>query len=212
MSGAYLRLGWEFDNGTAYAWHTGNSQQQEEYYATYFQQIVTTMRAVSGANFKYVWNPDGFAFLGLYNNTDPTNPDFTGTYYNVSYAWPGASYVTDIGLDLYDNSGWATASASYANYIAPQLAEAAEFASSVSYGDGTPLAFPEWGVCQVEIAGAGTSCQGDDPTYINNMSTFMTTGANNVAWESYFNVNELLWNSAIGSFPNSLAAFKSDFG
>lgn len=198
LGNAWLRLGWEFDN-SAYPWQA-KTPAAEAYYAAYFQHIVTAMRAVSGANFKYVWNPDAYAFAGA---ADPVVPG-----YNVSDAWPGSAYVDSIGLDTYDlgptpaynpTTTWA--------WIAPQLAAAATFASSYA----KPLAFPEWGVAVREVGMYGN---GDDPGYITNMSAFMANRDNNVAWESYFNISELGWNSQItgAAFPKSLAAFQKDFG
>jgi hypothetical protein len=206
LGNAYLRLGWEFDNN-AYAWKAQNPTE-EGYFASYFQKIVTTIRAVTGANFKYVWDPDAYAFDGGLEDTVHSG-------YDVADAWPGRAYVDYIGLDLYDqapSSGY-TPTEEW-NWILPQLTStkpqalgAQPFASQ----NGVPLAFCEWGVAAPELGVYGL---GDDPLYINNMYNFMNTGANNVAWESYFNISELGWNSQItgGSFPNSLAAFKADFG
>lgn len=198
LGSAWLRLGWEFDNH-AYAWQA-KTPADEANYAAYFRTIVATMRAVTGADFKYVWNPDGYAFAGA---ADPVSPG-----YNVSAAWPGSGYVDYIGLDLYDlapGSGY-TATTTWA-WIKPQLTSAQAFAAQY----GMPLAFPEWGVAAPELGMYGN---GDDPSYINNMCAFMTNPGNNVAWESYFNISELGWNSQItgASFPKSLAAFKTDFG
>jgi len=203
---ADLRLGWEFDNN-AYAWKAQNATA-EGYFAAYFRNIVTTMRAVTGAHFKYVWDPDAYAFDG--GLEDPVHPGYV-----VADAWPGSAYVDYIGLDLYDEapaSGY-TPTKEWA-WILPQLTStqpgalgAQPFASQY----GVPLAFCEWGVAAPELYVYGL---GDDPLYINNMYSFMTTSTNDVAWESYFNISELGWNSQItgGSFPKSLAAFKADFG
>ncbi len=46
-SNAYLRLGWEFD-GSWMPW-TATTPAAEASYASYFQQIVTAMRSVSGS-------------------------------------------------------------------------------------------------------------------------------------------------------------------
>lgn len=217
LGNAYLRLGWEFDSNT-YAWKATNPTQ-ESYFAAYFKHIVTAMRAVSGAAFKFVWNPDGYAFDGL------EDPEYPG--YDVSFAWPGASYVDYIGLDLFDLAptwGW-TPAKTWA-WIQPQLTDALAFASRHGTSTGTtarggrtrtassnpvPLAFPSWGVSMNEM---GLHGMGDDPLYINNMYSWMADTNHYVAWESYFNVTEPDWNSQItgGDFPNSLAAFQADFG
>ncbi len=209
LGDAWLRLGWEFDNkgldGNSKPWGTGNDPTQEGYFAQYFQQIVTTMREVAGADFKFVWNPDGFAFFG---NNDPEYVKSGGI--SLAAAWPGSQYVDYVGANVYDweptlTTGY-TQAENWANFIDPQLQGAEQFASSV----GVPLAFPEWGVMSHEPPFAG---MGDDPGYINGMHCFMVNPANNVAWESYSNTNYPGWNSAItsNSFPDSLAAFQADF-
>ena len=210
LGDAWLRLGYEFDNqglfGPSKPWGTGNSTTQEGYFAQYWQQIVTTMRGVSGANFKFIWNPDGFAFLG---NNDPEYKSSGGI--SLLAAWPGSQYVNYIGANVYDweptiTTGY-TQAENWADFIDPQLQAAQQFASS----EGVPLAVPEWGVMAGTPPFAG---MGDDPGYINGMYCFMTNPANDVAWESYSNTSYTDWNTEItsNSFPASLAAFQEDFG
>jgi hypothetical protein len=192
-----LRLGWEFD-GNWYAWDA-STPAQEANYAAYFDQIVTTMRGVSGAAFRFVWNPDASAFV----------PDqAVDSNYNVSLAWPGSAYVDVIGLDAYDQS-WAspqTPSNAWSQSTEPALAAAASFASA----KGVPLALCEWGVA-IRSDGHGL---GDDPLYVNNMVAWMHSA--HIAFESYFDYNTLPsggdTNAQItgGDFPNALAAFKGD--
>jgi hypothetical protein len=189
---AYLRLGWEFD-GSWTIW-AATTPSAEASYASYFQQIVTAMRSVSGEAFRFVWNPDATAF--------------TNSGYSVQAAYPGNSYVNVIGLDLYDQT-WATPQTpanAWSSTVLPALTAAKEFASS----NGKPLALTEWGAI-IRSDGHGL---GDDPYYINNMISWMKTAANNVAFESYFDFNASGCNSQItgGSFPNSLAAFDADLG
>jgi hypothetical protein len=193
---ADLRLGWEFD-GNWYAWEA-LTPAAEASYATYFQQIVTAMRSVSGEAFKFVWNPDADAF--------------TTAGYSVTAAYPGNAYVNYIGLDIYDQS-WATPQTpanAWASTTLPALSAAESFAAA----QGKPLAICEWGVA-IRSDGHGL---GDDPLYINNMISWMHSATNNVAYESYFDYNTLPvggdTNADItgGSFPNSLSAFISDLG
>ena len=83
-----IRLGWEF-NGTWYTWRADNDVKAS-YFASYWQQIVTTMRAVPGAaNLKFCWN----GAIGW-------------TSYPMADAYPGDDYVDYIGVDVYDQS-WA---------------------------------------------------------------------------------------------------------
>jgi hypothetical protein len=188
---AYLRIGWEFD-GNWYAWQA-QSLTAETNYAAYFRQIVTAMRSVPGAEFKFVWNPDAGAF--------------TKSGYSVTAAYPGSAYVDIIGLDLYDMS-WATPATpenAWTSTYLPELSAAQSFAQS----EGKPIALCEWGAL-IRPAFHGL---GDDPYYINNMIEWMQVPSHNVAYESYFNSNTLAaggganQNLIGGNFPNSLAAF-----
>lgn len=210
LGGAWLRLGYEFDNsglkGPSRKWGTGNSLTQEGYFAQYFQQIVTTMRAVSGANFKFVWNPDAYAMLGA---NDPQYLKTGG--FSPAAAWPGSPYVDYLGIDTYDwepsSSTGYTQAENWADFILPSIQGAQQFAASM----GVPLAVPEWGVMSKGPVFPG---MGDDPGYVDGMHCFMVNPANNVAWESYSNTSYQDWNTKItgNSFPASLAAFQTDFG
>lgn len=191
-STAYLRLGWEFDGGW-YSW-SATTPTSEASYAAYFDQIVSAMRSVPGENFSFVWNPDAGAF--------------SQSGYNVALAYPGSAYVNVIGLDAYDQT-WVTPQTpanTWNQTVLPGLNAATNFAQS----QGKPLAITEWGVA-TRSDGHGL---GDDPLYVNNFIAWMQNPVNNVAFESYFNVDVSGQDDAItdGTFPNSLAAFSSDFG
>ena len=189
---AYLRLGWEFD-GSWMPWNA-TTPAAEASYASYFQQIVTAMRSISGAAFRFVWNPDAGAF--------------TESGYSVAAAYPGNAYVDVIGLDTYDQS-WATpptAANAWSSTTLPSLTAAQEYASA----HGKPVAFTEWGL-SIRSDGHGL---GDDPYYIDHMVSWMQTASNDVAFESYFDCNAGGVNSLMtgGLFPNGLAAFSSELG
>lgn len=197
---AYLRLGWEFDI-KRYAWQawdpkdTALDPTYEHEYAQFFQQIVTTMRAVSGAKFKFVWNPLAASFDPGESPASQADPNWT-----VSAAYPGNSYVDDVGLDIYDLQPWTT--------LSQELTDAHAFASQ----NAKPIAICEWGVVSKGLFTPGAN--GDDPTYINNMAAWMATAANDVAWESYLNTSALgaTYRITGTAFPKSLAAFRADFG
>jgi Glycosyl hydrolase family 26 len=191
-STAYLRLGWEFD-GSWFAW-AAQSPAAEASFASYFAQIVTAMRSVPGAAFRFVWNPDAGAF--------------TQSGYSVAAAYPGDAYVNVIGLDAYDQT-WATPQTptnAWSSTTLPSLVAAQQFASS----HGKPLAFTEWGVA-IRSDGHGL---GDDPYFVSQMISWMQNPSDNVAYESYFDSDSGGTNSLItgGSFPNSLAAFTAGLG
>ena len=211
LGSTWLRLGYEFDNsglkGPSSPWGTGNSTTQEGYFAQYWQQIVTTIRAVTGQNFKFVWNPDGYAFLGA-NDQEYLK---SGGFY-PSAAWPGSQYVDFVGADVYD---WEPidgvgvhasrelgelhrTAAAGRRAVRVERGRAAGLSRVGRHVEGTPV-FPG---------------MGDDPGYVNGMYCFMVNPANNVAWESYSNTSYQDWNTQItgNSFPKSLAAFRADFG
>jgi hypothetical protein len=218
LGNSWLRLGYEFDNlgtiGPSNPWGTENTTSQLTNFKDYWIHIVDAMRSEQAllnsekhedTTFKFVWNPDGFAFLG---NDDPQYQNSGGI--TLSDAWPGPKYVDYIGVDLYDveptpMTGY-TQSENWADFVEPQLQAAQHFASN----KGVPLAFPEWGVMAPEEMGG----MSDDPSYINGMYCFMIKPANDVAWESYSNTSYTGWNSEItgGSFPLSLQEFQADFG
>jgi hypothetical protein len=189
---AYLRLGWEFDGGWM-PW-SATTPAAEASYAAYFDQIVTAMRSVPGADFSFVWNPDAGAF--------------TQAGYNVALAYPGSAYVNVIGLDTYDQT-WVspqTPANAWNETTLPSLVAASAFAASVA----KPLALTEWGTA-IRSDGHGL---GDDPLFVTNMTAWIKNPADNVLFESYFDVNSGGTNSDLtgGSFPNSLAAFRADLG
>ncbi len=187
---AYLRLGWEFDGSWFPSW-AAQTPAAEADFAAYFDQIVTAMRSVPGEDFQFVWNPDAGAF--------------TESGYNVALAYPGSAYVNVIGLDAYDET-WAspkTPATAWNATVLPALSAAQAFAAA----QGKPLAICEWGIAFL------SNGLGDDPSYINNFAAWMKNPANDVLYESYFNYDGTS-DSVLtgGSAPNSLAAFKADFG
>lgn len=192
---AYLRLGWEFD-GNWFPWQARSTTAEADY-AAYFRQIVTSMRSVPGAAFKFVWNPDAAAFV---------QHD-----YSISAAYPGNAYVNVIGLDIYDwNWGQPeTTQLAWKHTFLPQLTAAESFARS----QGKPISFNEWAVVIASHHGFG-----DDPYFINHMINWMNSPSHKVAYESYFNGDTTApggspdLNINGGNFPQSLSAFENDLG
>jgi hypothetical protein len=181
-SNAYLRLGWEF-NGNWFAW-SAMTPAAEANFASYFDQIVTAMRAVPGENFKFVWNPSARAF--------------TAKGSTVEAAYPGNAFVDVIGLDSYDQT-WLTPHTpanSWSMTTLPALTAAQNFAAAM----GKPLAMTEWGLTTTSQNGFG-----DDPLYIKSMLDWMENPANNVIFESYFDGDYSVITG--GADPRSLAAF-----
>ncbi len=83
LGNTIIRLGWE-SNGDWYPW---SEYLNEGAFVQYWQQVVTTMRAVPGSHFLFDWN------------------GATGTLNNGNYAitaYPGDAYVDFLGGDFYD--------------------------------------------------------------------------------------------------------------
>jgi Glycosyl hydrolase family 26 len=200
MSNAILRFGHEF-NGNWYPWSPvkdpGGVAAGELHFAEAFRQFVTTVRAVPGGHFTFVWNPvPGQAGVDLAN------------------CYPGDDYVDDIGIDIYDQN-W--------NVYTPgvprtrQLREKSwqnqltdpnwgiNLIQQFAAQHGKRLAVPEWGIW-TDKAGHG----GDDNAYfVRQMYDWMNT--NDVAWNIYFNVyasdgNHDLYDTYL--FPDASAEFQ----
>ncbi len=207
---AVLRPGWEFDIGAnGYPWSV-QSNADAANFATYWQNIVTAMRSVPGAEFKFLWSPAGFQSLS----------------WNLSDAYPGDAYVDFVSFDVYDwswdgtifpagdpNNSATTAqsNAVFNEYLTDP--EGLNWLASFAEGHSKPLVIPEWAVTS-RSDGHGL---GDDPAFINDMYNWFTS--NNVAWVVYF-VDDVADNNTQGvdflltdgHFPKSLSAFEADFG
>jgi Glycosyl hydrolase family 26 len=187
---AILRLGWEF-NGNWFTWSVASAKDATNFVA-FWRQIVTTMRAVPGEKFKFLWNPNG---------PSPTT-------YSPSQAYPGNSYVDYIGTDVYDNF-WGTPftpPASWTHQLIQQwgLNWLATFAAEQN----KPIAIPEWSD-EYRTDGHGL---GDDPLFIDNMANWFV--ANDVAFANvwcYDSSSTYRNNLLDGTFPKALTMFKADF-
>lgn len=191
-----LRIGWEF-HGNWYRWGAHSNPAQ---WAAYYRQIVTAMRSVPGQHFVTNWT------LG------PNTASW------VLNAYPGDSYVDQVGLDAYDvdwsrypTSGTITTAmqqAAWNNRLSGTMG-LLYWASFVATHHKV-LTFPEWGVWAKGSGHGG----GDDPTYIQGMHDFIANSAHHVAWHAYFDVSasdgdHQIWPNTV--FPNSAAKYKSLF-
>jgi hypothetical protein len=189
---AILRLGWEF-NGNWYPWDVSDDTDAQNF-AAYWRQIVDTMRAVPGADFSFLWNP---------NNGGSSS-------WNLELAYPGSAYVDYIGNDVYDEY-WGspqTPQASWSNAVNQTwgLNWLVNFAAT----EGRPIAVPEWSV-SIRSDGYG---MGDDPYFVDQFANWIA--ANNVAFTSIFSFDDTAGGQdddiTGGLFPSALAAFRSSFG
>jgi hypothetical protein len=182
-----------------------------------FRNIVTSMRSVSGADFKFVWNP-----------LVSSNVSCAGVHLEDFY--PGDSYVDVVGLDVYDGLGQATStdSARWTDLLnGVNAGNWTSVAPSVSgqkfkgYGlnwvaafakqHSKPISIPEWGLNQPSTNGGG----GDDGYFVSHMASWIKANSTGPA---------IFWNYGDGNLPldiphyttantpTATAAFKAAFG
>jgi hypothetical protein len=188
-----IRLGPE-GNGDWEADFLGTDQTEANDWAKCYDNEVTAMRAVPGAHFLFVWNPNACS------EDAPLNEWY-----------PGNSYVDIIGVDAYDmdcatsetvsQEGWAAFSTNRSaggsnDPEFPSITNIAAFAKA----HGKPMSFPEWGL---------DTGQPDDPTYVADMAKMFKSG--DFAFESYFDDGADGIATLGSSIPNATAAYSQAF-
>jgi Glycosyl hydrolase family 26 len=188
-----IRLGLEA-NGSWEADYVGSTAAEMRDWATCYDNEVTAMRAVPGAHFLFVWNP----------NVCTTDLPLNAWY-------PGNSYVDIIGIDDYDQDcsthqtvsqeGWAAYSTDSASNTKndpnfPSLVNIEAFATA----NDKPLSFPEWGI------NSGTS---DDAQYVTNMAKLFKN--DEFSFESYFDTNTDGIAPLGSTIPNATSAYSEAF-
>jgi Glycosyl hydrolase family 26 len=188
-----IRLGVEA-NGNWEADYVGTTATEMHDWAKCYDNEVTAMRAVPGAHFLFVWNP----------NVCTANLPLDAWY-------PGDSYVDIMGIDAYDKDcttqktvaqeGWTAYSTDSAsnpkkNSNFPSLVNMEAFAVA----HGKPLSFPEWGL------DSGTS---DDAKYVTNMGQLFNKS--DFAFEAYFDTNDDGIAPLGSSIPKATAAYPQAF-
>jgi hypothetical protein len=218
---SYIRIGWEF-NADWMGWGICNQAGSgltswASDFVPAFQNIVTSMRSVSGANFKFIWNP-----------IDSSNSSCSGA--SLENFYPGDNYVDDVALDVYDGIGSATSSDSArwtdmlngvnaGDYTAVTPA-AINGQSFQGYGMDWLTAFakahdktiglPEWGLNSSDTNGGG----GDDAYFVTQMAEWIKSNATGpcIFWNYSGGTLPLdIPNYTSGSTPDATAAFKAAF-
>jgi hypothetical protein len=220
---SYIRLGWEF-NASSMGWSICNQDGSAPTswlndFVPAFRNIVTSMRSVSGANFKFIWNP-----------IDTSASSCPGVHLESLY--PGDSYVDVVALDVYDGIGTEISSDAVrwtdllngtgaGGYIAvsPNAVNGQKFAGE-GYGlkwlaafgkaHNKEISLPEWGLESTSQNAGG----GDDAYFVTQMADWIKANATGP---------ELFWNSGDGTLPldipnytngntpKATAAFKAAF-
>jgi hypothetical protein len=217
---SYIRLGWEFNAGwMGWAICTEDNSALTSWASDFvpaFRNIVTSMRSVSGANFKFIWNP-----------IDSSNASCPGA--KLENFYPGDSYVDMVSLDTYDGIGGDTSDAARwtdmrngvntGGYTAA-APDAIGGQSFPGYGMNWIAAFgkehskevglPEWGLQAAGQNGGG----GDDAYFINQIAAWVRAYASGpvVYWNSGGGTLPLdIPNYTSGGTPDASAAFRSAF-
>ena len=191
-----VRPGWEF-NGNWYPWAANASDVSQ--FIGYWQQLVTAMRSVSGANFKFEWCPTlGDQGIG-----------------NLANYYPGNSYVDDVAADVYDQawSSYPGAAGEFSDLETEPYG--LNWLISFAAQQGKAVALGEWGLG----TGSGNAGQtytannqqvsgGDDPAFINDMAQWLMS--NHVYEASYFDAQSMALSPQQN--PNSYNALLKDFG
>jgi len=157
---AILRLGWEF-NGD---WYTWAAAKNPEAFVRLWRRIVSIMREVPGARFRFDWNP----VLGR----QKIPPD---------QVYPGDDVVDIIGLDAYNQTWNARANTPELKWLDLLdqpfgLKWHREFAKH----HGKPVSFPEWGTGTRPDGRGG----GDDPYYVARMAEWIA--GSDLAYQGYW--------------------------
>ncbi len=151
-----VRLGWEF-NGIWFPWGASGHAAQ---FVAYWRQIVTTMRSVPGAKFKFEWNPSR-GDLG------------TG---NLAAFYPGNTYADYVGLDVFDVE-WESYPGAKAEFAHIETGPyGLNWLAAFSKQHNKPMVFPEWGLGWGQshngaaVTGSAAVGGGDDSAFITDMT------------------------------------------
>jgi Glycosyl hydrolase family 26 len=218
---SYIRLGWEF-NANYMGWSICNSDDSglaswSSDFVQAFRNIVTSMRSVSGAHFKFIWNP-----------IDSSNSSCAGD--NLENFYPGDSYVDVVALDVYDGIGSSCSDSERwtdmengvntdgSTAVTPASINGQTFEG---YGLNWLAAFgkehnkevglPEWGLDSTDQNDGG----GDDSYFVTQMAAWIKANATGPAifWNYGGGTLQLdIPNYTSGDTPDATAAFKAGFG
>ena len=204
---SYIRLGWEF-NASWMGWSTCNQDGSGPTswlsdFVPAFRNIVTSMRSVSGADFKFIWNP-----LVSSNVSCPGG--------NLEKFYPGDKYVDQVALDIYDGVGQVVKSDSERWADLVNGVNGGHWTSSIpsaingqkfqGYGLTWLAAFgkehtkevgiPEWGLDTASQEAGG----GDDGYFVTQMANWIKADATGPA---------IFWNYADGDIPLDIPNYTS---
>jgi Glycosyl hydrolase family 26 len=223
---SYIRIGWEF-NSTDMGWSICNPNGDElaswaKDFVPAFQNMVTSMRSVSGANFKFIWNPL------VSSNTS------CGSAAKLENFYPGDKYVDMVALDIYDGVGQTVSSDATRWNDLLKGVNGGDWTAAVpdsingkkfqGYGLDWLTAFgkehsklvsiPEWGLDTESMSAVGG---GDDAYFVTQMAKWIKANATGPAifWNYGADGNLALkipdYTIGDANTPKATAAFKAAF-
>jgi len=144
---AVLMIGWDPEEPDS-AWSVSTEAQAHQY-VLFWRQIVTSMRAVPGSNFKFAWDVTG----------GPSDVSPTALF-------PGKSVVDLIATDVFDQSETGVA----ANWASIEAAPyGLNWVASYAAAQGKPLMIAKWGLVPSDQQGGG-----DDPEFVSSFLGWAT--------------------------------------
>lgn len=183
-----IRLGYEA-NGDWNADHVGHTDADFAHWRAYWARFARVLTSVPGARFTMDWNLNS-AYRDI----------------PLEKIYPGDRVVDVIGIDVYDSAGPPLPAPGRArwNAIISQpggLTEILAFARR----RGKPISLPEWGLISPRHKGGG-----DNPAFVAAIAALVRN--NRVAYQSYFNNDELIGCLEIQKNRRGLATYGRHFG
>lgn len=168
---------------TWYPWSWLNGNH--DIYVAAFRRVSAVMRDVSSA-FRIDYQGNGSPWNANYTWAGQVKP-------YGDWAYPGDEFVDIVGVDTYNRQSWAATKANL------------DYTKDLAVQHGKQMSVPEWGLWRSQT--------GDDPTYIQNMFSWLSSAPNSqgpgsLAYHCYF------WNHVeanLNSAPLSKAKYKELF-
>ncbi len=183
---AVIRIGWEFNHG----WFTWRAAADPAAWVIYWRRIVTAMRAVPGARFRFDWCPG-------WSKGQIAPPE----------VYPGDEYVDIIGMDVY-NSSWHPVTPEQRWQSKLNAPFGLKWQKEFALAHGKPMSYPEWGTgTRPDGHGAG-----DDAHFIRQMAAWIDAAP--VAYHNYWDFRAPDYDARLsdGSKPQAAAAFLDSLG
>lgn len=186
-----IRPGWEF-NGSWFPWGVGgkDTAANQAGFIGAWQHVWNIFNGVAPGYFQFLWNPT----IGK----DANMSDLFTNY------MPPLNQVQAVGLDVYDNNWGPVVSDSVMWSLItgahPNLLDLVTFAVAHD----KIIALPEWACWPLSTTPSSTDGAGDDPGFVNNVTAWVTSQAQNgrTVWCWPWNNGTCTWSN----YPRSLAA------